>query len=142
MFRSFPGKRLIIIILAVLAGLLLVIGLFYKKIEELNDTGTMVSHTNMVLYQSEKLYTSLLSSQAALRDYVLTGKPIQVTATPENDITEQVELLRQYIQDNPEQKKYIDSIGEISARLLRLPEQLVAEKQQYGSSSAAALLTT
>jgi PAS domain S-box-containing protein len=142
MFRSFPGKRLIIIILAVLAGLLLVIGLFYKKIEELNDTGTMVSHTNMVLYQSEKLYTSLLSSQAALRDYVLTGKPIQVTATPENDITEQVELLRQYIQDNPEQKKYIDSIGEISARLLRLPEQLVAEKQQYGSSSAAALLAS
>lgn len=140
MFRSFPGKRLIIITLAVLAGLLLVIGLFYKKIGELSDTDSMVSHTNLVLYQSEKVYTSLLSSQAALHDYVLSGKPISLSANTENNISDQVELLRQYVKDNPVQKKYIDSLGELSAYFLQLPEQLVAEKQKYGTRSAIDLL--
>jgi len=143
MLQGLPGKKLITVILVFLVGILFVIGFFYRKIFELSDTSAQVSHSNLVLYRSEKLLSTLSQNEDAIKGFLLTNDAayLSVLSRSENDINKQLEMLRVLTGDNPAQQKNLDTLSQFISKASQLSERLLAEKQRAGTAAASKLLT-
>ena len=97
------------------SGLLVIaVGILsYKSINQFRDDNVWVEHTQKVIKTSSSLLQRLVDAETGMRGYAATGKPVFLDPYVANipKIHNDVNDLKQLIQDNPIQVRRVDSMA-------------------------------
>jgi signal transduction histidine kinase/CHASE3 domain sensor protein len=141
------GSSLRAKIAAGLATTLLVLvvgGASYYAVRRSTRAAELVSHTDSVLIEREKLLSALKDAETGARGYVLTGRPEFLE--PFNDakpkVDESLERLRTLTADNPLQQARLDTLESVGRQSVDLSAQIVKYRRTGGYETARALIST
>lgn len=141
------GSSLRVKIAAGLATTLLVLvvgGASYYAVRRSTRAAGLVSHTDSVLIEREKLLSALKDAETGARGYVLTGRPEFLE--PFNDakpkVDESLERLRTLTADNPLQQARLDTLESVGRQSVDLSAQIVKYRRTGGYETARALIST
>jgi signal transduction histidine kinase/CHASE3 domain sensor protein len=141
------GSSLRAKIAAGLATTLLVLvvgGASYYAVRRSTRAAGLVSHTDSVLIEREKLLSALKDAETGARGYVLTGRPEFLE--PFNDakpkVDESLERLRTLTADNPLQQARLDTLESVGRQSVDLSAQIVKYRRTGGYETARALIST
>jgi PAS domain S-box-containing protein len=134
-------------IAAGLATTLLVLvvgGASYYAVRRSTRAAGLVSHTDSVLIEREKLLSALKDAETGARGYVLTGQAEFLE--PFNDakpkVDESLERLRTLTADNPVQQARLDTLESVGRQSVDLSAQIVKYRRTGGYETARALIST
>jgi signal transduction histidine kinase/CHASE3 domain sensor protein len=141
------GSSLRAKIAAGLATTLLVLvvgGASYYAVRRSTHAAELVSHTDSVLIEREKLLSALKDAETGARGYVLTDQPEFLE--PFNDakpkVEESLSKLRALTADNRTQQARLDTLESVGRQSVDLSAQLVKFRRTGGYETARALIST
>jgi len=116
----------------------------YKSNQKLHDSEQWVQHTEQVIYQSGKILSLSKDIETSSRGFVITNDStfLEPLLTAQKIIFANIEQLRQLTQDNPAQKKNIDSLSYYVQKRLSFSLQTIDIRSKQGLNQAIALTST
>jgi signal transduction histidine kinase/CHASE3 domain sensor protein len=123
---------------------LVVGGASYYAVRRSTHAAELVSHTDSVLIEREKLLSALKDAETGARGYVLTDQ--QEFLKPFNDakpkVEESLSKLRALTADNRTQQARLDTLESVGRQSVDLSAQLVKFRRTGGYETARALIST
>src|SRR6266545_1346940 len=129
----------------VTALLVLVVGgASYYAVGRSTRAAELVSHTDSVLIEREKLLSALKDAETGARGYVLTGDTafLEPFNSAEAKVTESLKDLRAITSDNPRQQARLDTLESVGRQSVELHTQIVRLRRTGGYETARALIGT
>ena len=141
------GSSLRAKIAAGLATTLLVLvvgGASYYAVRRSTRAAGLVSRTDSVLIEREKLLSALKDAETGARGYVLTGQPefLEPFNDAKPNVDESLERLRTLTADNPLQQARLDTLESVGRQSVDLSAQIVKYRRTGGYETARALIST
>ena len=122
----------------------LVLYISINQLQKIQSTGLMVSHTEQVLQQIQKLILISLDNEIGSKGYVISGKEqfLEPILKSEEAFKTNLSALKKLVSDNPNQLPWIDSIKFYFDKRIAFTNQLVLLRQQNNLKEATALVST
>ncbi len=138
------GKSLKIVIFLILTAVLGVAIILLEQFNHVKSTSTYVTHTNEVLYQSQKVLSATIENKIIVRDYVLTADKIFLQQLEKSGatISDGVKKLKTLTADNPLQQKRIDTLQQYISKTSEIADRVIALRKAAGIAQATALIDT
>jgi two-component system sensor kinase FixL len=140
-----PSLRAKIAAGLVTALLVLVVGgASYYAVGRSTRATALVSHTDSVLIEREKLLSALKDAETGARGYVLTGDTsfLEPFRDAESKVTASLEELRVLTADNPVQQQRLDTLESRGRESVALSTQIVNLRRTQGYGIARDLIAT
>lgn len=140
--KAYSEKALLgglgVVILFVATGLVV----SWLSAKKFKNSSEWVSHTNKVLYHSERVLTLVLDNETGSRGYALTGneaflEPFRRSST---QVTGELNRLQSLVSDNEKQLPLLDSITRTVEERLAFSSQSIVARQQGGLEAAAVFI--
>ncbi len=110
----------------------------YRTMSRLIQDNRWVAHTNEVLLKLEVTLTTVTDTQAAVREFVVTGddRYLGLYGNAAAITRRKVRLLRNLTSDNPEEQRRVSSLGQEIAQMLQAFDKAI-DLRRKGQLSAA-----
>ena len=138
------GKILLITLLLTAITVAVALYISVNQSQKVNDTVLSLSHTQNVLYHSEKLLAAVTENETIAREFVFTGDEEYLSSLQKSkaSVQEEYKKLKRLTSDNTIQQKKLDTLYRYIARRTQLSDSVVALKNNNGRDVAIALLAT
>jgi two-component system sensor histidine kinase/response regulator len=115
-----------------------------KSARELAETVDWVRHTHEVLARIQKVNSDLLSMQASVRGFVISGREDFLAPYQDGrrELQEDERKLRRLTADNPRQQQRLTALDDLIRQRLAYSEEILDLQRQGGFAAAAALIST
>ncbi|MDB5209288.1 MAG: domain S-box, partial [Sediminibacterium sp.] len=132
-------KILISTILLAFVGIFIIVFISARKANTVNDTANLISHTNEVLYTSEKVQSLITEDQNGAKGYALTGNKdiLGQLYKAEYAIYPLITELKKITSDNRVQQSQIDSLYDLVRRRKEISARVINERNSHGMLAAA-----
>lgn len=136
------GKSLKIVLFLLLTAIVCVVFVLLEQANHVKTTGSYVSHTNEVLYQSQKVFTATVENKIIVRDFVLTGNKNYLQSLEKSDasIAEAVSTLKKLTADNPLQQRRIDTLQQYIRKSSEVAAKVIGLRKEEGLNKPASLI--
>jgi len=137
-------QKLFIISFIILAGIGFLGYLVFQSNQKLLDSEKWVQHTEQVMYKSGNILSFGLDIETASRGFVITNDStfLEPLFYAKNVVFDNIEQLRQLVQDNSIQKSRIDSLSYYMHKRLDFSLQTVEIRRKQGLAAAIAHTST
>ena len=134
-------------IAAGLATALLVLvvgGASYFAVRRSTRAASLVSHTDSVLIEREKVLSALKDAETGARGYLITGDTLFLDPYKgaQEKLKSSLRQLRVLTADNPTQRTRLDTLESVSNDAMRMSSQLVTYRAKGDTAIAHALIAT
>jgi PAS domain S-box-containing protein len=138
------GKILLITLLLTAITVAVALYISVNQSQKVNDTFLSLSHTQNVLYHSEKLLAAITENETVARTFVFTGDEEYQSSLKKNKIAvyDEYEKLNTLIADNISQRKKLDTLHGYIAKRILLSDSVVALRSSNNTEGATQLLAT
>jgi two-component system, LuxR family, sensor kinase FixL len=127
------------------AVLVLVVGgASYYSVRRSARAGSLVSHTDSVLIEHERVLSALKDAETGARGYVLTGDTtfLEPFTGAQENLTESLGKLRVLTADNPIQQTRLDTLESVGRESVNMSAQIVRYRKNGETEIARALIAT
>lgn len=124
-------------------GLLALVGLVaYVSITQMIGGEQAVASTNANIARFDRIVTRTLDAENAQRGFVTTGDTayLEPLAAAQGDVESTFDSLGTATEDNPEQRRKLDSLAQMVSRRFGEIRTTVAARRRWGADSATKLL--
>lgn len=138
------GKILLITLLLTAITVAVALYISVNQSQKVNNTFLSLSHTQNVLYHSEKLLAAITENETIARAFVFTGDEEYLSSLKKNKIAVYGEFkkLNTLTDDNISQKKKLDTLQTYIAKRILLSDSVVALRNSNSAEAATQLLAT
>lgn len=115
----------------------------YVSTMQMVEAQQAAAHTNEIIAKLDLVAVRTLAAENAARGFVATGNATRLATVDEaqGDVEYALDTMRVATEDHPEQRRHLDSLGEIVGAQFRDVRQLIAVRRKSGRDAAAALIT-
>jgi CHASE3 domain sensor protein len=124
-------------------GLLALVGLVaYVSITQMIGSEQAVAATNANIARLDHVVARTVDAENAQRGYVTTGDTayLEPLNAAQSDVEYALDSLRAATEDNPDQRRNLDSLGPMVAKRFREIRSIVTARQRSGQDSATKIL--
>ncbi|RYX84582.1 hypothetical protein EON83_09540 [bacterium] len=114
----------------------------YTNIQRLSHNEAMVSHTNEVLFELERVASLVKDAETGSRGYALTGRApfLEPYFAAQKRLENHLEPLNTLVQDNPVQHRRAGTLEVAIRKRLNLAKVVIETRDKSGLEAAAALV--
>jgi CHASE3 domain sensor protein len=118
--------------------------LIRRDTHALTDTSALVERSYKVLKQAERVLSGVNDADAGHRDYLLTGNEASIAPyhRAQGELTKELELLREFISDDPEQLRRQEALKALVERKMASLRSNIEARRTQGVEIALARLTS
>ena len=137
-------KILIVSIGLLLLSIVSIVLISILESKSVNKTAKLVTHTQDVLYHTERLLTLVIGNETGSRGYVITGNQsfLEPLKRSKKDIYKELATLKELTNDNPPQQARVDSLSSMVNTRFAFSDSTIAEYELNGRAAALALVET
>ncbi|MFT3702677.1 MAG: PAS domain S-box protein [Agriterribacter sp.] len=138
------GKILLITLLLTAITVAVALYISVNQSQKVNETFLSLSHTQSVLYHSEKLLAAVAENETVAREFVLTGDEEYLSSLQKNKavVFEEFNKLKALVADNANQHKKLDTLYNYIKTGTSLSDSIVMLRTTKGEDTATQLLAT
>jgi methyl-accepting chemotaxis protein len=126
---------------AMIAGVMVLIR---RDTHALTDASALVERSYKVLKQAERVLSGVNDADAGHRDYLLTGNEASIAPyhRAQGELTKELELLREFISDDPEQLRRQEALKSLVERKMASLRSNIEARRTQGVEVALARLSS
>lgn len=130
-----------------LAVIIIFSGLFYVSLQSsgiVRESSKFVTQTHEILYNLEKVESSVTGIEAAHRGFVISGKEefLEAVENQKQELEQSLELLKFLLQDNQEQKERLEELSGMIARKLEYSEHGAGLRRKVNTETALGFISS
>lgn len=137
-------KILIVSIGLLLLSIVSIVLISILESKSVNKTAKLVTHTQNVLYHTERLSILVIGNETGSRGYVITGNQsfLEPLKRSKKGIYKELATLKELTSDNHPQQARIDSLSSMVNTRFAFSDSTIAEYELNGRAAALALVET
>lgn len=110
--KSAMGNKLVYGIVTTIVSILVIVVLSIWQYQRIRDSGAIVRHANLVMYQTQAVLTTAMQYELNTKNFLLTHDSVFLdSATHSRSILPfAIDSLKRLTADNPDQQRWLDSL--------------------------------
>jgi PAS domain S-box-containing protein len=141
--KSAMGNKLVYGIVTTIASILVIVVLSIWQYQRIRDSGAIVRHANLVMYQTQAVLTTAMQYELNSKNFLLTRDSAFLDSATHSlaILPLAIDSLKRLTADNPDQQRWLDSLGQYktaSAGLLSALTRLADDEHQFAETRRSA----
>jgi PAS domain S-box-containing protein len=141
--KSAMGNKLVYGIVTTIVSILVIVVLSIWQYQRIRDSGAIVRHANLVMYQTQAVLTTAMQYELNSKNFLLTHDSAFLDSAAHSlaILPLAIDSLKRLTADNPDQQRWLDSLGQYkaaSAGLISVLTRLAGEEHRFAETRRGA----
>jgi PAS domain S-box-containing protein len=135
--KSAMGNKLVYGVVTTIVSILVIVVLSIWQYQRIRDSGAVVRHANLVMYQTQAVLTTAMQYELNSKNFLLTRDSVFLDSAAHSlaVLPLAIDNLKRLTADDPDQQRWLDSLGPAaSAGLISALTRLAAEVHQFAEN--------
>jgi PAS domain S-box-containing protein len=135
--KSAMGNKLVYGVVTTIVSILVIVVLSIWQYQRIRDSGVVVRHANLVMYQTQAVLTTAMQYELNSKNFLLTHDSafLDSAAHSLDLLPLAIDSLKRLTADDPDQQRWLDSLGPAaSAGLISALTRLAAEEHRFAET--------
>jgi PAS domain S-box-containing protein len=137
--KSAMGNKLVYGIVTTIVSILVIVVLSIWQYQRIRDSGAIVRHANLVIYQTQAVLTTAMEYELNSKNFLLTHDSAFLDSAGHSlaVLPLAIDSLKRLTADDPGQQRWLDSLGQYkaaSAGLISALTRLAAEEHRFAET--------